>query len=102
MQAIKDLFKSERGLFALALVAAATVLCSLDKMTIDAWREMSLYVFGIYVGGKTISGTAAILSNRGGAAESAATEAKAEAKAEAATEAKAESAATEAKAESAA
>lgn len=63
MQAIKDLLKSERGLFALVLVAAATTLCVLDKMTIDAWREMSLYIFGIYVGGKTISGTAALFAN---------------------------------------
>jgi len=63
MQALKDMFKSERGVFALALIAAATTLCAIDKMTIDAWREMALYVFGIYVGGKTISGTAAALAS---------------------------------------
>jgi hypothetical protein len=61
MQALSDLFKSVRGLFALLLVAAATVLCAVGKLSVSDWREMALYVFGIYVGGKTISGTAAAI-----------------------------------------
>lgn len=56
MGAITDLLKSERGLFALALVIAATVLTALGTMTIDAWRDFTLYIFGIYVTGKTVTG----------------------------------------------
>ena len=55
MGAIKDLFASERGLFAVVLIVAATVLTGLDRMTIQQWQEFSTYIFGIFVGGKTIT-----------------------------------------------
>jgi hypothetical protein len=55
MGALKDLFSSERGFFALVLVIAATVLTGLHDMTIDQWQSFATWVFGIYVGGKTIT-----------------------------------------------
>jgi len=61
MGAITDLWKSERGLLAVVLIVAATVLAGLDRMTVDAWREFSLYVFGIYATGKTLTGAVAIM-----------------------------------------
>ena len=61
MGAITDLWKSERGLLAVVLSVAATVLAGLDRMTVDAWREFSLYVFGIYATGKTLTGAVAIM-----------------------------------------
>jgi hypothetical protein len=64
MGAITDLFKSERGLYALALTAASTVLTALGHMTIDMWQEFNLYIFGIYVLGKTTTGTAALLAKK--------------------------------------
>jgi hypothetical protein len=72
MTAIKDLFASERGFFALILVVAASVLAGLDKMTIDQWREFSLYIFGIYVGGKTITGAVGLFKGEAPTAEPAA------------------------------
>lgn len=60
MTALKDLFKSERGLFALAIVFASTLLCALGRMSVDAWQEMTLYVFGIYATGKTVSSVVAV------------------------------------------
>jgi hypothetical protein len=60
MGAIKDLFASERGFFALILVIAATVLTGLSQMTVDQWRDFSMTIFGIYVGGKTITGAVGI------------------------------------------
>lgn len=60
MGAIKDLFASERGFFALILVIAATVLTALSQMTVDQWRDFSMTIFGIYVGGKTITGAIGI------------------------------------------
>lgn len=61
MNAILDLFKSERGFLGLALLLGGTVLAAIGKMPIDQWQEFSLYVFGIYVAGKTVSGTVTAL-----------------------------------------
>jgi hypothetical protein len=61
MGALTDLWKSERGLLAVVLIIAATVLAGLDRMTTDAWRDFSLYVFGIYATGKTLTGAVAIM-----------------------------------------
>jgi len=53
MGGFTDLIKGERGLFALVLTAASTVLTALGHMTIDAWRDFNLYVYGLFVFGKT-------------------------------------------------
>lgn len=50
---LTDLLKGERGLFALALTAASTVLTALGHMTIQAWQEFNLYIYGMFVFGKT-------------------------------------------------
>jgi len=61
MGAITDLFKSERGLFALAIVIGATVLTAIGKMTVDSWQTFVTSIFGIYVGGKTVTSAVALL-----------------------------------------
>jgi hypothetical protein len=61
MTALKDLLASERGLLALALIAAATVLASLGHMSVEAWRDFAVWIFGIYVGGKSLTSAAAVL-----------------------------------------
>jgi len=55
MGALKDLLSSEKGLFAIVLVIAATVLVGLDQMAVADWREYTIYVFGAYVVGKTVT-----------------------------------------------
>lgn len=67
MGALTDLLKSERGFFALALVVASTVLTGLGQMTVDMWKEFNLYIFGIYVVGKSATGAVALL--KGGTSE---------------------------------
>ena len=67
MGALTDLLKSERGFFALALVIASTVLTGLGQMTVDMWKEFNLYIFGIYVVGKSATGAVALL--KGGTSE---------------------------------
>jgi len=67
MGALTDLLKSERGFFALALVIASTVLAALGHMTIDMWKEFNLYIFGIYVTGKSVTGAVALF--KGGSSE---------------------------------
>jgi hypothetical protein len=61
-QVIKNFLHSEKGVLALALLIGATVLASLDKMAIADWQEYSIWIFGIYTGGKSIQGAAAKLS----------------------------------------
>lgn len=67
MGALTDLLKSERGFFALALVIASTVLTALGQMSIDMWKEFNLYIFGIYVTGKSLTGAVALF--KGGSSE---------------------------------
>lgn len=64
MQALTDLFKSERGILGLALLVAATTLTALGHMSIDQWQTFSMVVFGTYVAGKTASGVAYALTSR--------------------------------------
>ncbi len=64
MNALKDLFASERGFLVLALIVGATVLAALGYMTIAQWMDYSQLMFGIYVGGKTISSLAVAIGNK--------------------------------------
>lgn len=60
MTAIKDLFGSERGLLGLLLIICCTVLAALDKLTFADWQSYTMWIFGIYVGGKTVTGAVQI------------------------------------------
>jgi len=55
MGAISDLWKSERGLFAIALVIGATVLAAMAIMSVDQWIDYTKWIFGIYAGSKAIT-----------------------------------------------
>lgn len=61
MGAITDLWKSERGLLAVLIIVAATVLTALSKMTIDSWQTFVMGIFITYAAGKTVTGAVAIL-----------------------------------------
>lgn len=61
MGAITDLWKSERGLLAVLIIVAATVLTALSKMTIDSWQTFVTGIFITYAAGKTVTGAVAIL-----------------------------------------
>lgn len=58
-QVIKNFLNSEKGVIALVLLIGATVLAGLDKMSIAEWQNYSIWIFGIYTGGKSIQGAAA-------------------------------------------
>lgn len=60
----KALLGSEKGLVCLLVLIAATVLAGLKILPINEWRDMSLYVLGIYVGGKTITGAITAITGR--------------------------------------
>ncbi len=63
-QVIKNFLSSEKGVIALALLIGATVLVSIDKMAIAEWQSYSIWIFGIYTGGKSIQGAAANLAGK--------------------------------------
>ncbi len=67
MGAITDLWKSERGLLAVLIIIAASVLAGLSKMTISDWQTFVTGIFITYAAGKTVTGAVAIF--KGTAAE---------------------------------
>lgn len=67
MGAITDLWKSERGLLAVLLVATAGVLAGLGHMTTLEWTEFAKWIFVTYTAGKTVTGAFQIA--KGGTAD---------------------------------
>ncbi len=63
MGAITDLWKSERGLIAVALIIAATVLTGLHVIPADQWLDYTKVLFIAYVAGKTISGSVGLATD---------------------------------------
>ena len=60
MGAITDLWKSERGLLAVLIIIAASVLAGLDKMPVADWQTFVTGIFITYAAGKTVTGAVAI------------------------------------------
>jgi hypothetical protein len=61
MGAITDLWKSERGILAVLIIVAASVLAGLDKMTVSDWQTFVTGIFITYAAGKTVTGAVQIL-----------------------------------------
>lgn len=61
--AVTDLWKSERGIIAVSLIIAATVLTALSVLTPERWEQWSTFVkwiFVTYTAGKTVTTAASI------------------------------------------
>ena len=67
MDVIKNLLSSAHGLVAVLLIAGATVLTGLGKMTIDQWTSYSQWIFGIFVGGHAVISAADSFSGKSNA-----------------------------------
>lgn len=50
---------------ALLLIAGATVLVALGKVSFSDWEKYTLTVLVVYTGGKTVTSTAGILKGKG-------------------------------------
>lgn len=61
MGAIADLWSSERGIIAVALIIAATVLAATHTITIDQWSDYTKWIFVTYAAAKTVTGTATLI-----------------------------------------
>lgn len=60
MSAIADIWESERGLMAVALILSSTVLAAMKVITADAWLSYSKWIFTTYAAGKTLTGVVAM------------------------------------------
>jgi len=63
MGAITDLWKSERGLVAIALIAAATVGLATARIPPDQWIDYTKWIFVTYAAAKTVTGSVAMLKS---------------------------------------
>jgi hypothetical protein len=61
VQVLKNFLGSEKGILALALIIGATVLTALGKMSLAEWQEYTIWIFGIYTGGKAVQGAASAI-----------------------------------------
>jgi hypothetical protein len=68
---IKDLWGSERGILALAIIVAATVLVAMGKMPVSDWETFVMGIFIAYAAGKTVTGAVQIIKGPAPAAPAA-------------------------------
>lgn len=64
MGALLDLWKSERGLVAVALIAAATVMTGMSIITVDQWLDYTKWLFVTYAAAKTVTGAVGLASSQ--------------------------------------
>lgn len=64
MTGLKDLFASERGVLAIVVIIAATVLCALGRITDEQWLLFAGAVTGTLTISKTFTGVAEIKSGK--------------------------------------
>lgn len=64
MGAILDLWKSERGLIAVALIIAATTLSALGVIAVDQWLDYTKWIFVTYAAAKTVTGAVGIATSQ--------------------------------------
>lgn len=64
MLGLRDLFASERGVVAVVLIAAATVLAMQGIMTKDDWMSYTQVIGVSIIGSKTFTTTAQIFASR--------------------------------------
>jgi hypothetical protein len=63
MGAILDLWKSERGLVAVALIAAATAGLLTTHLTTEQWLDYTRWIFVTYVAAKTVTGAVGLVTS---------------------------------------
>lgn len=61
MQGVVDLLKSERGVFAIVLVVAATVLVLTGHLTVEDWLAYTKWVGTVIIASKTVTTAVGLL-----------------------------------------
>jgi len=65
MSGIKDLLDNEKGVLAVLVLIAATVLAVLGKLSIGDWKDMTTAIFGLYAGATALHASAQAFAQRG-------------------------------------
>lgn len=66
LNVVRNFINSEKAVALGLLVLGATALTALGKMTIDQWIDYTEWMAAFYVGGKSIQGAAAKISEASG------------------------------------
>lgn len=61
-QGAASLAASEKAIAAGLLVIAATIFVIIGKISFQEWQTYTTWCLGIYVGGKTVHGTATVIA----------------------------------------
>jgi len=61
MQWLPDLFKSDKGIFAVLILLCTTVLFALGKLSSTEWKGLIEWVTVSYIAGKTVQGSVAVI-----------------------------------------
>lgn len=62
MGALADLWRSERGLLAVLIIIAASVLAGLGEMPVADWQTFVTGIFLTYASSKTVTGAVELLA----------------------------------------
>ena len=62
MGALTDLWRSERGLLAVLIIIAASVLAGLGSMPVAEWQTFVTGIFITYASSKTVTGAVELLA----------------------------------------
>lgn len=66
MSGFSDLLKGERGILAVLLIVAVTVLVFTGHATFDQWQSFVTWVFGIFATAKTATTITGLIANKQG------------------------------------
>ena len=61
-QVITNFIGSEKAVAAFIVLLAASIFTFTGKMSISEWKEIALWVLGIYTAGKSVQGAAAAIA----------------------------------------
>ena len=64
MIGLKDLLSSERGVFCIMALGAATALVVLGKLSSDTWVDYTKYLTGFLVASKTVTTAVEIVTTK--------------------------------------
>lgn len=64
MGGIRDLLANDKGILAILIIVAATILAGLGTLTIADWKTAVTTIFGFYAGATALHGSALAFANR--------------------------------------
>jgi hypothetical protein len=63
MSGFLDILKGERGFLAILIIVCSTVLVALGHMTIVEWTDLTKWIAGFFIAGKSITTVAGLFAD---------------------------------------